>query len=847
MTRSILSNWFGLLVLAASNLLLTPLMIHHLGAVDYGVWVLAGSVLDYYGLLDLGIRSAMFRYVALYRGGDQREEVDRTFSSALFLACATAALICFLSVGVALVVPHFMALKAVSANAFATLLLLLGISVAIMFPTRMLATYISAHQRWDLYNAAGIAAMITRAVAIVVVLKLGYGILAIAIVTVVVSVLSVGQHVVFLRIADPPACLKVHLISGKRIRELFAFSMRSLLISVGDYLRFYSDSAVIAAVLNVGLVTPFNVATRLIECFKSVVIAGGGPVLGTMTELDGGNHKKELQELLLRSTRLLGLLSILGGGLLLVDGRALLRIWVGQDLVSAYFIVAVLALGYTINLMPHPTLLIVIAKGAHGSLGWWSIGEGIANIGLSVVWGRSHGLLGVAMGTVVPMLVIKLIIQPWYALRSCEITVWQFVSRGLARPLLVGLLFAVSTAAITAGSAATLLLFVITVAAHTGMFCVAAWFYGLTRMERHWASEYIQNIIATTCTPPRIRLLRYFPLTRATDALRQCGGGEMRNRVTSRVRPENCGHSKTAKVSVIIPTKNRTEDLNGTLDGLLHQTRRPDEIVIVDQSSNPSPELIKFPIPIVYVFAPEVSGAAVARNVAMDRANGDIWLFLDDDVILEPQYVEEILAAYSSEIAGVSGIITNYSVPPLSRRLFEALFVRGPFHDDRQRVYWYAEQLRFKGPQRVRQFGCGVMSFRADVIRSLRFDPALTGGSLAEDIDFCARLPQGSKLVIAPNARLFHKRSETGRVMAHWLDQHAQSSSYMRARNWNRGLRDDFSFGWLQLGYAVMATIGGLKRVSLEPIQAWKTGAARGHSLGTRRPNTSAPLYAGNA
>lgn len=320
----------------------------------------------------------------------------------------------------------------------------------------------------------------------------------------------------------------------------------------------------------------------------------------------------------------------------------------------------------------------------------------------------------------------------------------------------------------------------------------------------------------------------------------------MRNRVTSDGPVPMRGNAMNAKVSVIIPTKNRTEDLNCTLEGLLQQTRRPDEIVIVDQSSMPSSELMKFPIPVVYIYAPEVSGAAVARNVAMDQATGDIWLFLDDDVILEPQYVEEILAAYSPKIAGVSGIITNYSVPPLSRRLFEAIFVRGAFHDDRQRVYWYAEQLRFDGPQRVRQFGCGVMSFRAEVIRHLRFDPALIGGSLAEDIDFCARLPRGSRLVIAPNARLIHKRSETGRVMAHWLDQHAQSSSYMRARNWNRGLADDLAFAWLQVGYAVMASIGTVKRLSLEPFQAWKTGAARGHGLGTKLSKASTPAYAGN-
>jgi GT2 family glycosyltransferase len=216
----------------------------------------------------------------------------------------------------------------------------------------------------------------------------------------------------------------------------------------------------------------------------------------------------------------------------------------------------------------------------------------------------------------------------------------------------------------------------------------------------------------------------------------------------------------------------------------------------------------------------------------MDRATGDIWIFLDDDVILEPQYVEEILLAYSPEVTGVSGIITNYSVPGITRRWFETIFVRGAFHDDRQPIYWHADDLRFGGPRRVKQFGCGVMSFRASAMRDLRFDPKLTGCSLAEDIDLCARLPRGAVLLIAPAARLFHKRSTTGRATAHWLDEHAQSSTYMRMRNWHRGLGDDLCFAWLQVGYALMAAVGSLKRGSLEPFQAWGRGRARAHRLG---------------
>jgi O-antigen/teichoic acid export membrane protein len=186
----------------------------------------------------------------------------------------------------------------------------------------------------------------------------------------------------------------------------------------------------------------------------------------------------------------LALLSILGGVLLLVDGRALLRIWVGEEFLSAYPLLAVLTVGYMINLAQHPSLLIVIAKGRHGPLGWWSIAEGVANIILSIVWGMSHGLLGVAMGTIVPMLVVKIIIQPWYALSAAEVSAWEYLGRGLGRPLMVGLLFVVVTWKISISAETTAPLFAAMVGFHVVIFLACAWLIGLTRVERQWLWEY---------------------------------------------------------------------------------------------------------------------------------------------------------------------------------------------------------------------------------------------------------------------------------------------------------------------------------------------------------------------
>jgi glycosyltransferase involved in cell wall biosynthesis len=283
-------------------------------------------------------------------------------------------------------------------------------------------------------------------------------------------------------------------------------------------------------------------------------------------------------------------------------------------------------------------------------------------------------------------------------------------------------------------------------------------------------------------------------------------------------------------VSVIIPTKNRADDLARAIESLLTQTVKPMELILVDQSSESSFSR-PISIPITCIHDPLLSGASVARNVAMDLARGDIWLFLDDDVLLEPEFIAEILKAYDPNVTGVSGIITNYSAPPLKQRLWERIFQVGPFSDDRQVVYRSADQLRKKSPIRVRQFGGGLMSFRASAIRDHRFDANLTGASPGEDIDFCAGLPKETVLLITPGARLIHKRSPESRDSTHWISVDAQVASYMRERHWKAGLWNNLCYVWLNAGYAMAAGFSSLKKRSAAPWKAWREGIRRGKQI----------------
>jgi len=312
-------------------------------------------------------------------------------------------------------------------------------------------------------------------------------------------------------------------------------------------------------------------------------------------------------------------------------------------------------------------------------------------------------------------------------------------------------------------------------------------------------------------------------------------------------RPEA---SKPPRVCVIIPTKNRPRDLQRATRSLFAQSGAPGSVIIIDQSlDDASRLLVEAEVAaarngrgtgwkIQYVRDPSISGAATARNHAMAIADGDIWLFLDDDVVLEPEFVEQLIAVYRDrpEVSGVSGVITNYPRPSALFRAWNGLFVRGPFRDERQPIYWNSEDLRNSAPIIVPWFTGCLMSFRAEVIGGKRFDETLRGVSDGEDVDFCIQLGPDVVLVIAPRARLEHRHSSVGRLRDHWLRRSVRGNLFLYYKNWNHGLLNRICYWWLWAGYCLVAMIASMRRASREPWDALRTGEAEANQT-IRRPH----------
>ena len=87
--RAFTNSWTNILGTGAGFAVffaVTPLLVHELGTVQYGLFALAATIMAYGGVFDLGIADAVSRYVAIQREAGRTEAGMRSSAPGLSIS-----------------------------------------------------------------------------------------------------------------------------------------------------------------------------------------------------------------------------------------------------------------------------------------------------------------------------------------------------------------------------------------------------------------------------------------------------------------------------------------------------------------------------------------------------------------------------------------------------------------------------------------------------------------------------------------------------------------------------------------------------------------------------------------
>ncbi|TDO77480.1 GT2 family glycosyltransferase [Flavobacterium chryseum] len=252
------------------------------------------------------------------------------------------------------------------------------------------------------------------------------------------------------------------------------------------------------------------------------------------------------------------------------------------------------------------------------------------------------------------------------------------------------------------------------------------------------------------------------------------------------------------KFSLIICTYMRPDSLLNLLQSVQNQTLYPDEILIIDGSSNHETETVlnnkAFRNLDYFLVSKQHRGLTKQRNFGISKVavDSEIVCFLDDDTVLEPDYFSETIKTFedNKDISGVGGVAINeYKWKPQEENvsynknkyyLFEGYYYKEGLRNVVRNFLALESNL---GPGKMPDYSngrtCGFpmtgkfyevdlligmsMSFRKTVFDKINFSKFFEGYGLYEDADFSLRALQFGKNVINTKVKLSHYHAPSGR------------------------------------------------------------------------------------
>ncbi len=250
------------------------------------------------------------------------------------------------------------------------------------------------------------------------------------------------------------------------------------------------------------------------------------------------------------------------------------------------------------------------------------------------------------------------------------------------------------------------------------------------------------------------------------------------------------------KFNLVVCTYKRSEALGRLLESVAAQSRLPDEILVIDASpDDKTRDLIKARklSGLKYFKVGEKDrGLTRQRNYGIRQTGKEIEVicFLDDDIILELDYFEKLIATYSTypDAIGVGGYISNEvpweksdAVPDFDAFKMDGYIRKlGSRNLLRKRLGLLSDRppgvmpefsnglpIGFLPPTGkaypVEFFMGGVASYRKGIFEKLGFSEYFQGYGLYEDMDFCLRASRLGQLYVNTAARVEHHHEQSGR------------------------------------------------------------------------------------
>jgi O-antigen/teichoic acid export membrane protein len=434
--KNVLMNWTAFAATVLAGFLMSPFLVRHLGDSIYGVWILIGSLVGYLGLLDFGITPSILKYIAEYRARGDQAAINRVVSGAFAVFSLLGLLSLLASLAIAFSFNDIFNTP-LGDNTAAAVVILAGINLAVTFPALVFIGVLRGYQRYDIDASITALTIIARSLLVVVLIRRGYGIMALALSTFAFDMLRLAYLIRSAYRLNPSIRISRAYVERAEMRRLFGYSAYVFVMIVGKQMIFYTDSIIIGLFLTTSSVTAYFVASRLVIYLQMLVSEMVGVLTPTTSDLDARDDHKGIKELLVLSTKYMLMIALPASAIFFVMGGDFIALWMGPSFAGSARILPILTVATLAHLIEMPADTVLLGLGKHRVVAGFLFLQAVANLILSVALVEAFGMEGVAFATAIPMICFTSIAMVVYFKNHLRIPLSEYLRRSMPLPILV--------------------------------------------------------------------------------------------------------------------------------------------------------------------------------------------------------------------------------------------------------------------------------------------------------------------------------------------------------------------------------------------------------------------------
>lgn len=483
----------------AVGFFLARFILSHVNTDHYGIWRLSFSLLSASWILQIGLNSAINREVpqGLVRKDFKRisEVVSTTFGFYAILSIIILA-------GTVLLIFKFPQWFHVAKENYTTSRIVIGMTglgFAVWAPFVVFQAVMNGLQSFAILGIVNVLATILYALSAYLLLRADGGIIALTGAGVANLILPVVAFTIIVKYLCPQTKILIQNVHFSVFRSILPYSFNSFIYTIANTLFVSGSIWVTGSLLGTTMTTYYSICaqlTGLIGGFLTLTLVVAKPAA---SQFQAQDDMERVRILLLRSVKYMVMASLLPCLFLCVFRQDVIMVWLNrQDFVEVSYLIPILAVTQVAWLSQQANYFVINGVGRHRAVAVMAVCSTVMSIVLATLFVKvtSLGLLAVALGISLPMLVVSLFVIPVYSCRVFEISIAKYLKTCFLRPILPIFLFWIFIA-LWKNYAVTLGLGQLMLCALTGTLIAFAgyWFLALEKSEKAIFKASFRNFL----------------------------------------------------------------------------------------------------------------------------------------------------------------------------------------------------------------------------------------------------------------------------------------------------------------------------------------------------------------